>query len=64
MGPFASGHPDASTNGGRVQEQCRPRSDDRNSSGCRACSEEHQVADCEEFLAMGLDERVDTCTKF
>jgi hypothetical protein len=61
MGPFASGHPDASTNDGRVQEQRRPRSDDRKPTGCKICSEEHQVADCEKFLAMSLDERVEAC---
>jgi hypothetical protein len=64
MGQFASAHPDASANNERVQEQRTPRSDDRNSSRCRICSKEHQVADCEKFLAMGLDERVDTCKKF
>jgi hypothetical protein len=61
MGPFASEHPDASANGGRVQEQHRPRSDDRKPTGCKICSKEHQVADCERFLAMGLDERVEAC---
>jgi hypothetical protein len=63
MGPFASGHLDASANDGRMREQHRPRSDERNSSGCRICSKEHQVADCEKFLPMGLDERVDTCKR-
>jgi hypothetical protein len=43
MGPFASGHPDASTND-RMQEQRRPRSDDSKSAGCKIHSEEHQVA--------------------
>jgi hypothetical protein len=32
MGPFASGHPDASANDRRMQEQRRPRSDDRTSA--------------------------------
>jgi hypothetical protein len=63
MGQFASGHPDASANDGRMQEKRRPRSDERKSTGCKICSKEHQVADCEEFLAMGLDERVDTCKR-
>jgi hypothetical protein len=44
-----------------VQEQQRPRSDDRKPTGCRICSKEHQVVDCGEFLAMGLDERVEAC---
>jgi hypothetical protein len=61
MGPFASGHPDASANNGRVQEQRRPRSDNRKSTGCKICFKEHQVADCEKFLAMNLDERVEAC---
>jgi hypothetical protein len=63
MGPFASGHPDASANDGRMQGQHRPRSDERKSSGCKICSKEHQVADCEKFQAMGLDERMDTCKR-
>jgi hypothetical protein len=63
MSPFASGHPDASANDGGRQERRRPRSDERKSSGCRICSGEHQVADCEKFLAMGLDERVFICKK-
>jgi hypothetical protein len=61
MGPFASGHPDISANDRRMQEQRRPRSDDKKSTGCKICSEEHQVADCKEFLAMGLDEKVGAC---
>jgi hypothetical protein len=61
MGPFASGYPDASANDKRMQGQRRPRSDDRKSEGCKICSEEHQVADCKKFLAMNLDERVETC---
>jgi hypothetical protein len=61
MGPFASGHPDTSADGRRLQEQRRPRSDDRKTTGCKICSEEHQVADCKEFLAMGLDEKVGAC---
>jgi hypothetical protein len=64
MGLFASGHPDVLANEGRGQEQRRPRSDERNTSGYRICSKEHQVADCEKFLAMELDERVDICNKF
>jgi hypothetical protein len=61
MGPFASGHPDASANDRRMQKQRRPRSDDRKSAGCKICSEEHQVADCKKFLAMNLDERAEAC---
>jgi hypothetical protein len=62
MGPFASGHPDTSANDRRMQEQRRPRSDNRKSAGCKICSEEHQVADCKEFLTMNLDERVEART--
>jgi hypothetical protein len=60
MGPFASGHPDTSANDRRMQGQRRPRSDGRK-SGCKICSEEHQVADCKKFLALNLDERVEAC---
>jgi hypothetical protein len=61
MGPFASGHPDTSANDRRMQEQRRPRSDDRKPTGCKICSEEHQVAVCKKFLAMSLDEKVEAC---
>jgi hypothetical protein len=61
MGPFASGHPDVSANDKRMQENRRPRSDNRKSASCKICSEEHLVADCKEFLAMNLDERVEAC---
>jgi hypothetical protein len=61
MGLFASGHPDRSANNRRMQEQGRPRSDDKKSIGCKICSEEHQVADCKEFMVMGKDEKVGAC---
>jgi hypothetical protein len=61
MGPFASGHPDTSANDKRMQEQRRPRSDNKKPTGCKICSEKHQVADCKQFLAMNLDKKVEAC---
>jgi hypothetical protein len=60
--PFASGHPDASANGRDNHVHSRPRSPPRELLGfCFYCSKEHQLGDCEEFKALGLDARVDFC---
>jgi hypothetical protein len=60
--PFASGHPDASANGRDNYVHSRPRSPPRGLLGfCFYCSKEHQLGNCEEFKALGLDARVDFC---